>query len=139
MAKDLYNEAVKLALLKEGWTITHDPYQLKTLDSAKYEIDFGAEKIIAAEKETEKIAIEVKSFLSPSVPHEFHKAIGQYLNYLVLLEIAEPNRKLYLAIPEEVYQDFFVKMSTKLILERFHVHLLVFEPIQNQLILWLEN
>jgi len=55
------------------------------------------------------------------------------------LEIAEPNRKLYLAVPEAVYQDFFIKISTKLILERFHVHILVFEPLQNNLILWLEN
>jgi hypothetical protein len=29
MAKDIYHENVKNALIKEGWTITHDPYSLK--------------------------------------------------------------------------------------------------------------
>lgn len=28
MAKDFFHSAFKNALLKEGWKITHDPYQL---------------------------------------------------------------------------------------------------------------
>ncbi len=31
MAKDLFHEAVKVALQKDGWEITHDPYKLKSL------------------------------------------------------------------------------------------------------------
>jgi XisH protein len=29
MAKDIFHEIVKEALIKDGWTITHDPYQVK--------------------------------------------------------------------------------------------------------------
>lgn len=29
MAKDIYHEAVREALIKDGWTITHDPFILK--------------------------------------------------------------------------------------------------------------
>ena len=29
MAKDIFHDAVKYALEKDGWTITHDPYLLK--------------------------------------------------------------------------------------------------------------
>ncbi|MEH2158944.1 element excision factor XisH family protein [Nostoc sp.] len=29
MAKDLYHEQVKRALEKDGWQITHDPYELR--------------------------------------------------------------------------------------------------------------
>ena len=47
-AKDKYHGHVKEALMKDGWTITHDPYVIKFgKDKEKYEVDFGAEKIIA--------------------------------------------------------------------------------------------
>jgi hypothetical protein len=28
MAKDIYHEQVKNALINEGWTITHDPFKI---------------------------------------------------------------------------------------------------------------
>ncbi len=65
MARDKVHEAVKVALQKDGWLITHDPYQLRTLD-VEYEIDLGAEEMVAAEKGGRKIAVEVKSFLRGS-------------------------------------------------------------------------
>jgi hypothetical protein len=71
MAKDLFHEAVKIALEKEGWTITDDPYKLKLNDMKIFpsalNIDLGAEKVIAAEKGPEKIAIEIKTFGGPSL------------------------------------------------------------------------
>ncbi len=30
-AKDIYHETVKNAMLKAGWTITHDPYHLRLI------------------------------------------------------------------------------------------------------------
>ena len=62
MARDKYHDHVKEALIKEGWKITHDPYKIK-VGGRKAQIDLGAEKLIAAEKENELIAVEVKSFL----------------------------------------------------------------------------
>lgn len=44
-------------------------------------IDLGAESIAAAEREGQKIAIEIKSFLGASSISEFHTALGQYFNY----------------------------------------------------------
>jgi len=64
MARDLYHEKFKRALQKEGWTITHDPYPLR-VGNIGYEIDFGAEKLLAAERPGEKIAVELKSFEGP--------------------------------------------------------------------------
>lgn len=32
MAKDLYHNAVRNALIKDGWTITHDPLRLEDND-----------------------------------------------------------------------------------------------------------
>jgi XisH protein len=111
MAKDFFHLSVIEALQKDGWTITHDPYlinhpQLKP----RQEIDLGAEKILGAERGTEKVAIEIKSFIQHSLVYEFHSAVGQYLNYLIGLQIQEPDRILYLAIPDFAY-DFIEEMA----------------------------
>ena len=68
------------------------------------EIDLGAERLLAAHRGTEKIAVEVKSFLaSTSTISQFHMALGQFINYRAALRQEEPNRALYLAVP-----DFYV-------------------------------
>jgi len=141
MAKDLYHENVKIALEEEGWTITDDPYYVSALDSSTYEIDLGAEKLLIAEKGLEKIAIEIKSFANPSIAHDFHKALGQYMSYQSFMEEdgTDIGRKLYLAIPQRAYEAFFMKASTQLLLSKFHVHLIVFNEVTNKIISWLEN
>ncbi len=75
MARDLFHDLVRDALEADGWTITHDPYEIR-LDRSKFQIDLAAERIIAAEKDHVKIAVEVKSFLSPSVVTDFYAALG---------------------------------------------------------------
>ena len=62
MAKDIFHSHVRSALEKDGWTITDDPLLLPWGKAPVY-VDLGAEKIIAAEKNERKIAVEVKSFL----------------------------------------------------------------------------
>jgi len=48
-AKDTIHDAVKNALIKDGWKITHDPYTIKYEEVTAY-ADLGAELIFAAEK-----------------------------------------------------------------------------------------
>lgn len=79
-AKDQYHELVKVALQKEQWIITDDPLKVE-VGGAKLEIDLGAEKLFGAERFGQKIAVEVKTFLSDSPITDFHLALGQFLNY----------------------------------------------------------
>lgn len=44
-AKDIYHEAVKNALIKDGWKITADPYPLEYKDVELYP-DLAIEKLI---------------------------------------------------------------------------------------------
>ena len=81
MAKDLFHEAVKIALQKEGWEITHDPYKLKSLGTQIF-VDLGAERVLAAQRGKDLIAVEIKSFLGSSYIYDFYEALGQYLTYL---------------------------------------------------------
>jgi XisH protein len=64
-AKDIYHNAVKNALIQEGWIITNDPLHLKWGQKDMY-VDLGAKQLLAAEQGTRKIAVEIKSFVSPS-------------------------------------------------------------------------
>jgi hypothetical protein len=104
-AKDLFHE-VRRALEKEGWQITQDPLFLR-FGGVELYIDLGAEKLIAAQKDHEKIAVEVKSFIGASETTEFSTALGQFLKYQLALEEEEPERLLFLAIPVDVSRSFF--------------------------------
>jgi hypothetical protein len=64
-AKDLFHNTVKNALIKDGWTITHDPLTLDLRDRQLH-IALGAEKLLDAQKDNQQIAVEIKSFVAPS-------------------------------------------------------------------------
>ena len=72
---------------KEGWHITHDPYTLRVEGIADLYIDLAAQKLVAAEREGKKIAVEIKSFIGTSKISEFHTAIGQFTNYRLALSL----------------------------------------------------
>ena len=65
-ARDIYHDTVKAALVKDGWTITHDPVRLRLRRGKNLFIDLGAERILAAGRGAEKIAVEIKSFVRAS-------------------------------------------------------------------------
>jgi CRISPR/Cas system-associated exonuclease Cas4 (RecB family) len=79
-AKDLFHEAVRRGLEKDQWMITDDPLELEW-EEVKVKIDLAAERLIAAERGGEKIAVEIKSFIGTSAISDFHTALGQFLNY----------------------------------------------------------
>ena len=56
--------------------ITDDPLRLET-GGTKVEIDLGAEQLLAASRGKEKIAVEVKSFLSDSPLTDYQKEFAQ--------------------------------------------------------------
>jgi hypothetical protein len=140
MAKDSFYPQVKTALMKEGWIITHDPLKLE-IGGVKLEVDFGAERILeailAAERDHEKIAVEVKSFISPSPMNELHTALGQFIAYRLALSELEPERKLYLAIPISTYSDFFQRPFPKRLMQENDVALMAYNPIGKEILQWL--
>ncbi|MBG1269965.1 XisH family protein [Nostoc sp. WHI] len=104
-ARDTFHQLVRTALENEGWVITHDPYHID-LGFVDFYIDLGAEQLLAATKGDQKIAVEIKTFLAASTISEFHTAIGQFINYRIALEDDDLERRLYLAVPLDVYKRF---------------------------------
>ncbi len=137
MAKDIFHDAVKAALEKEGWTITHDPYTINLPEfRPKQDIDLGAEKMLAATKGLEKIAVEVKSFIQPSVVYDFHTALGQYMNYLIGLRKQDPDRILYLAIPDYANNAFEGLHLVLESIETYGVKLIVYNAKTQTIVSW---
>jgi hypothetical protein len=136
-ARDTVHNAARSALEKDGWTITHDPLTLK-VDELDFYIDLGAERLLAAQKAGQKIAVEIKSFLGASEVTEFHLALGQTLNYRSALRKTQPERVLYLAIPFDAYRDFFIIQFIQDVIAEYQVKLLIFDPLKEEIVLWKE-
>ncbi|MEG3958386.1 element excision factor XisH family protein [Microcoleus sp. herbarium2] len=136
-AKDIYHNNVRTALEKDGWTITNDPLPLK-IGKRTLNVDLGAEKLFAAEKEGRKIAVEVKSFVSASPVNDLEEAVGQYIVYEDILDRLEPERIIYLAIRAEVYAQIFSEPIGQLLLEKNRFKLIVFDSLKETIVRWID-
>ena len=138
MAKDFFHEIVKEALIKEDWIITDDPLTLLSRAEGGISTDLGAEKIIVAERGLTKIAIEVKSFINPSLIHDFLRASGQYNGYNVVIKYKEINRILYLAMPIFAYEKLINYDFVNAIIENLSIKFILFDEQEKTIMKWIE-
>ena len=129
-ARDKFHYVVKEALIRDGWTITDDPLQLHYGGVNVY-VDLAAERLIAAEKADQKIAVEVKSFLGDSTTYEFHNAVGQFINYRIILSA------LYLAVPAEIYHTFFEGQFAQVIIHQTALKMIVYQSEEEVIERWI--
>ncbi len=134
-AKDVFHDAVRHALEKEQWIVTNDPLFLRFGGVDMY-IDLAAEQLMSAERDGEKIAVEIKSFIGVSATTEFSTALGQFLKYQLALEEEQPDRTLYLAIPLDADRSFFSLELPRRLVERYQVKLIVYEPEEEEIVRW---
>ncbi|MBZ8180101.1 element excision factor XisH family protein [Oscillatoria salina] len=135
-ARDIFHHSCKNALIHDGWAITHDPYLLRWGSKDLY-VDLGAKKILAAEKIDSKIAVEVKSFVSPSEVEDLRNAVGQFVLDEALLARTDPERKLYLAIRETIFTQLFEDSLGKVLLEDKKIKLIVFNSDLEAIVRWI--
>ena len=137
-AKDLYHDAVKSALLKDGWQITADPYRIRYKDIDLY-ADLAAERPIAATREGEKIVVEVKSFVGRSPMNDLHGAVGQYVIYRDLIRETEPEYRLYLAIDDITYENFFQRDGIDFLRRASQIPLIVVDIEKEEIVQWIRS
>lgn len=135
-AKDLYHDAVKNALIKDDWTITHDPLHLRWGNNLLF-VDLGAERLLSATKKDQKIAVEVKSFTSPSNIAALENALGQYILYRDIIEELEPDRMLYLAVHDEIFSTVFEESLGQLLIHKNRLKLIVFSRTEEVILKWI--
>jgi hypothetical protein len=136
-AKNVDHDAVVAALKADGWTVTHDPLPL-TVDERDLYVDLAAERpLIGAEKGSEKIAVEIQSFLNPSDVRNLQEALGQYILYRVILARQQPDRPLFLGVSEKVYDGILSEQLGQIVLTDLNVRVLVFDPTARRVVRWI--
>ena len=102
-------------------------------------IDLGAERVVAAQRENIRIAVEIKSFLSKSAVQDLKEAVGQFVLYEEALRRSPANadRVLYLAIRQSVYSSLFVGGIGRILLESKRLRLVIFEEETEEVMLWI--
>jgi hypothetical protein len=135
-ARDLYHDAVKTALIKDGWNILADPYRIQYKDVDLY-ADLAAERPIAVEREGQKIVVEIKSFVGRSLMTDFHLALGQYKVYQMLLKETAPEFDLYLAIDDITYNNFFKRAGIEFLVRSSQIKFFVVNIDEQEIVQWL--
>ncbi len=138
MARDKIHNPVKEALIDEGWTITDDPLYIKVGTLTVF-VDLGAERVFGAEKDGERIAVEVKTFGNPSFMTALYEAIGKYAVYRKALKLDESDRILYLAMPEDVYDRYSKEPLFIGSLEDENINLILFETGIEKITRWIKR
>ncbi len=79
----------------------------------------------------------MKSFISNSAISEFHKALGQFINYKTVLIQKEPERELYLAVPQTTYEYFFKLDLIQLVIKNKSIKLIIYHPGRETIEQWI--
>jgi hypothetical protein len=137
-AKDIYHDTVKRALQKDGWIITHDPFPLQ-IGRKRLSADLGAERLINAEKGTQKIVVEVKSFVGRSDVKDLEQALGQYILYRQVLNEMGIDRSLYLAISQPIFNSVFTIELGQVLLKNQIIKLIVFDDKSEAIVQWIPD
>jgi len=135
-ARDKYHYQCKAALIKDGWIVTDDPLRLE-YGGRKMFVDFGAEEVLVAEKGGRKIAVEVKSFLGPSDINDLEGALGQFILYRSVMAKTDPDRQLFLAVPQLAFVELFDEPVGRLLIEEEELLLIVFDPQREEITQWI--
>ena len=135
-AKDKIHNIVKQAIINDGWVITHDPFTIAYGDDTVF-ADLAAERPFTAERNGEKIIVEIKSFVGRSSIQDFKTALGQYMLYLPAIGKLVPEYKLYVAISEATYFSDLQRDIIKLAVEAYQLPLIVVNLGKQEVTKWI--
>ncbi len=100
-------------------------------------VDLGAKKLLAAQKAEKKIAVEIKSFVSPSEIKDLKDAVGGFVLYRAVIQLIEPERTLYLAVRDNIFDALFQEPIGKLLVESENIYLIVFDIDKEEIVQWI--
>jgi len=134
--KDSIHDAVKNALVKDGWTILDDPYRIEYDDADVY-ADLRVEKSDDGINVKRTLVIEIKGFLHDSPMTDLARALGQYQLYRGYLSEVAPDEELYLAIDEIIYNTQFQRRAFQHIITVYNLALLIVNTDTEEIIQWI--
>lgn len=132
-ATDKIHQPVKNALIKDGWTITAEPYSIAVEDDHEDDYlfaDMSAERT-TPDNRVQMIVVEVKTFGRRSLIHAPEEALGQYRIYRRYLAETLPDCKVYLALSDKAY-DLLQKRPTFRFLMRHREFALIIVDVDRE-------
>jgi hypothetical protein len=132
-AKNTHHNAVRAALVADGWTVTHDPLTLFAGERVLH-IDLGAERLNG--DAVAVIAVEVQTIDDPSPVADLQQATGQFVMYRTILDEQQPDRTLYLAVTEDAYNGFLSEPLGVSVTAHAGLRWIVFDPTQRRIVRW---
>jgi hypothetical protein len=131
-AKDHYHDTVKRALIKDGWMIVQEQVYLS--DNQRHVwVDLSARRELGEAL----ILIEIKGFEgNSSLIDALMSALGQYAVYKAMLDYLNLKEQLFLAVPRVAYEGIFQAPVAQQAIQNLAVRLLVFDPIAEEVVLW---
>ncbi|MBP5975237.1 fatty-acid oxidation protein subunit alpha [Brasilonema sp. CT11] len=136
-AKDIYHNTVKNALMKDGWTITHDPLRIRLARGRNLFVDLGAERLLAAERGKEKIAVEVTRYAQ--IQNSKYALRARYA-FAFGVRFAHTKFKiedLYLAVSENTGRTVFEEEAGQTLIDDGIIRLVTFNPSHEVIIRWI--
>ena len=128
---------------KDGWVITDDPYVISYGERFLF-IDLGATEtretgqFIGAERQDQRIAVEIKEFRGRSAIRNLEQAIGQYVLYKLLLDQVDPGREILLAVTDIAYDEIFSEPIGELVITGLPMELLVVDAEKVEVKRWVK-
>jgi hypothetical protein len=101
--------------------------------------DLGAERLISAERDTQKIVVEVKSFVGQSDVKDLEQALEQYVLYRQILNEMGIERTLYLAVSRPTFNSVFTIELGQVLLKNQIVKLIVFDDESEAIVRWIPD
>ena len=135
-ARDIYHNAVKLALIKDNWAIVADPYLLQCQD-INLSADISDSRPIAAEREGHKIVVDIECFVGRSLMTDFYLAVGRYKLYQMLVEKTAPEYELYLAIDDITYDNFCQREGIDFLVRSSQINIFVVNIDEQEIVQWI--
>lgn len=109
---------------------------MKWDDNENLFIDLAAEKLIVANRDKDKIAVEIKTFIGKSKMQDLHLAIGQFVIYRTAIKQTEPDRELFLAVPMEILRDIFGREKGGILVEGIGLKIIGFDVEKEVIVEW---
>ncbi|MFN8541980.1 MAG: element excision factor XisH family protein [Thermomicrobiales bacterium] len=100
-------------------------------------IDLGAEAMFAADRDTQQIAVEIKSFIGLLVVNDLADAVGQYLMYQSWLARSDPTRLRYLAVDRNAASEVFSDISAHVLIEDYKLRLIIVDVETERIVEWI--
>lgn len=97
----------------------------------KLYVDLGAEQLLAADKESRK------TFGGASEVKDLELALGQFVLYEQALRLDEPDRSLYLAVPEAVWELVFVGDVGQILVDPHVLRVVTFNVAKEEIVRWI--